>query len=1163
MALASEPSPGADDAELPEQFCLGDYELLEELAEGGMGVVFRARQRSLNRLVALKMIRTGQLAGNVAVQRFRTEAEAAANLDHPGIVPIYEIGEHDGQHYFSMKLIEGHSLAQQIEGGRWRLTADNGRSLQCALAGLLAKVARAVHHAHERAVLHRDLKPSNILVDDQGEPHLTDFGLAKLLERGSELTRSFAVMGTLGYMSPEQSAGKSRQITTSADIYSLGVILFELLTGRLPFLGDDSIEVMRLVTECEPPRPRALNPHVSAELETICLKCLEKSPGRRYGSALELAKDLERWLQHEPIQARPGTAWERAVKWVQRRPLRAALWAVSAVAAVVITGLLMYASRQQRDVTRAQSKVSETVSQIEVHRSQDFFETENPAVALAHLARVLRNNPGNAAAATRLMTALTQRPFPLPLWQLQHDAVARSANYSSDGRMLVTGSDDGVAQIWDAGTGHPLRTLGRHRGGLLAAQFSPDGKRIVTASKDRTARIWNAHTGELLTELPHHWWVRSAEFSPDGERVLTVASNAVVVRAVGGQIAYTNYVSGTHARFAQFDANGQRIVAGSQDGAFFVWQATSGALVAKVSAHAKAVRSARFSPDGRRLVTASEDGTARIWNMPSGQPASPPLQHEGPVVTARFDPSGQWVLTGSSDGTARLWKAEQGSLAGEPFVHGGPVTEAVFSPSGTLVLTGSDDATVRLWEVATGRLVAEPLKHSDFVEQVQFSPDGRQFLTMTADGTTRLWRLPATQPLVQRLFQADDAATYDWCSAGKTVAVVSNEWVTVYDLRSGQPLAPARRELGAESVRVSTGGRFVAAFRTDHTLRLWQTGQLDSKKLEPSEAVTHAEFSADGQKLLTVAGRTLRVWNSEAAEQVAGPWNEEGTVLLAHFNDDAHQIVSVSGKLACVWSVRPGSVKPVQLLHAAEVTWAEFAPDGQHLLTVSQDQTARVWTLSGRQVVALKHGAPVRVAHFSRDGQTVVTTSLGTAKIWNTRNGMALASMHHPREVNSARFSPDGQRLVTAAADQSIRVWEVATGQSLADPIQSDAPVWDARYSDCGRWVMARRGSGPVCWEMPLTPLPLPDWLPEIGEAVAGLRLNAAGLLEPVESGALVSLSERFAGANETNSYVRWVRWFLAEPTTRANSPSAELDRTGQGSGMVRPAHLPSFPNTP
>jgi tRNA A-37 threonylcarbamoyl transferase component Bud32 len=374
------------------QKTFGDYELLEEIARGSMGIVYKARQVSLKRIVALKMIRAGQLASAEEVRRFRTEAENAATLDHPNIVPIYEVGEKDGQHYFTMKRIKGGSLAQHLR----RL----GHSPR-ACAQLVARVARAVHHAHQSGILHRDLKPANILLDRRGQPHVTDFGLAKRVEGNAVMTQTGIIVGTPTYMAPEQAAGK-KQLTIAVDIYALGTILYQLLTGRPPFRASNLIEMVRMLLEEEPTRPRSVDPHIDRDLETICLKCLEKDPGRRYGSAELMAKDLEHWLAGEPIQGRRTTIPERAIKWAKRNPVMAGMGSLVIVILAFATAVSSFFA------VRAEQKAWEARKSADLAKEETIRADEKAAEAEAN-AKLADQRAGEAQAHAKRADANAER----------------------------------------------------------------------------------------------------------------------------------------------------------------------------------------------------------------------------------------------------------------------------------------------------------------------------------------------------------------------------------------------------------------------------------------------------------------------------------------------------------------------------------------------------------------------------------------------------------------------------------------------------------------------------------------------------------------------------------------------------------------------------------
>jgi hypothetical protein len=518
----------------------GDYELLEEIARGGMGVVFKARQLSLGRVVALKMILSGQLASEADVRRFRTEAEAAGNLDHPNIVPIYEVGDHQGQHYFSMKLMEGGCLAVSRTNGGVPAPAR-------AAAKLLATVARAVHHAHQRGLLHRDLKPANILLDGKGEPHVTDFGLVKRVEGGSNLTGSGAIVGTPSYMAPEQAGGK-KGLTTAVDVYSLGAILYELLTGQPPFRAETPLDTLLQVLEREPARPRQLNQHVSRDLETICLKCLNKDPQRRYATAEALALELERWLAGEPIQARPTGRWERAVKWARRRPAASALVAVSGASAFclfVLAGFLWHnaevraeavqdlqeARREQKSAKeeavaqekraadkRAEVDRLEEIAQREREGAREARETGRRILYAAdmQLARAAwetdsvpglvglleRHVPGQGGLSdlrgfewNYLWRLGNQERFTLRARVLPPEGQDKSKRgpfgglyypvlvaISPDGKTLASASVTERIKLWDMATGKPGQTLAPVSGPVTALRFAPDGKGLLAVT---------------------------------------------------------------------------------------------------------------------------------------------------------------------------------------------------------------------------------------------------------------------------------------------------------------------------------------------------------------------------------------------------------------------------------------------------------------------------------------------------------------------------------------------------------------------------------------------------------------------------------------------------------------------------------------------------------
>jgi hypothetical protein len=466
------------------------YEILGELGRGGMGVVYKARQTSLGRFVALKMILAGAHAGPTQLARFRLEAEAAAQLQHPNIVHVHECGEHNGCPYYSLEYVEGRCLRDVIPEYEQPARA----------AALVEQLARAVAYAHERGILHRDLKPANILLTADGTPKITDFGLAKRLDEEQERTRTGDILGTPVYMAPEQAAGKTRAIGPAVDIYALGAILYELLTGRPPFEAATTWDVINQVIAHEPVPPSRRRERIPRDLETICLKCLQKDPAKRYPSARDLAEDLRNFLEGRPIQARPVGRVERFRKWVRRQPALAALLGVSAAALLVLSVGGWVATVQ---LYHREQAVRKALIRLNVANGTHYLEDEDLFGSLIWFARALKLEEDEArrqAHRTRIAAVLRECPRLNQLWF--HDDKATDVTFSPDDRWVLTASDDHTARVWDVVTGKPRFAVPlRHDDAILHASFSPDGSRILTASADSTAGVWDAGTGRRIAKL--------------------------------------------------------------------------------------------------------------------------------------------------------------------------------------------------------------------------------------------------------------------------------------------------------------------------------------------------------------------------------------------------------------------------------------------------------------------------------------------------------------------------------------------------------------------------------------------------------------------------------------------------------------------------------------
>jgi WD40 repeat protein len=1002
-----------------------DYEILAEVGRGGMGVVYRARHRGLRRLAALKMVLAGEFASPGQATRFRLEAELAARVQHPNIVQVYEVSSHEGRPFLAMEWADGGSLADRLDGTPWPAHPA---------ARLIETLARAVHEAHEHGVVHRDLKPANILMASGGHappgessatagsrdplagwtPKITDFGLAQPTEGGQTLTRSGFLVGTPGYMAPEQAGGKRALVGPATDIYGLGVVLYQLITGQLPFRGDSTLEVLRAVTDDEAVRPRRLQPGIPRDLEAITLHCLEKEPSRRYPSARALAEDLRHFLEGKPITARPVGTAARLLRWCRRKPWIATLLLL--LAASLVGGFL--------GVTWKWLEADEQRHRAE-HLAQQANDEKHAALWQAYRARLsaaaaaLQNHDVDDAARQ-----LEDAPNELRDWEWRHlhsrlDDRSGRIVAEPGATLLVLPLPDRlqVGQVSPKNglrltdlDGQRPRTISFEARMEMRSHILPtrDGLRFVEWVKNKTMCLWDeAGKLRLSKDVP---FFGAARLSPDGSRLALTQDQfgrsgfALYETATGQRTAVCTAHSG-EVWALTFSPDGTRIACVGEDGLACIWDAATGAKIAECRGHTSKVLRVAFRPDGARLATTSADGSVRQWDAATGGQAEPPFdRHIGEVLSVAYSPDGKWIASGGTDHTVRLWRATGREEIAVLHGHTGAVYEVAFTPDGRRVVSVSQrqghswagDDTLGVWEVDARAGLPVLRGHTSYVYPVAFSPDGRRIASGSWDRTLRLW----------------DART------GEARAVLDN-----------------------------------------------------------GDLVKTLAFSPDGSEVVTARKEGLQVWDVASGRRLREIPSPTPSIQAVAFHPDGVTVAALDGsKGGIIFNAATGKVVARLRLGASHDTNAlAYSPDGRWLAGVSADQKtvclfdARTHELSGQ---FSGHEDTIRFVTFSADSRRLASCGADrNVRVWQIDDGKCQVLRGHTDEVFAVAFHPEGKRLATGGRDRAVWFWDLATGEEVVRLQGHTSYIWSLAFSPDGKTLVSGSGDGTVrLWDTePLT----------------------------------------------------------------------------------------------
>jgi WD40 repeat protein/tRNA A-37 threonylcarbamoyl transferase component Bud32 len=1036
---------------------IGRYELLSLIGEGGMGLVYLAEQKEpVKRRVALKIIKPGMDSRQV-IARFEAERQALALLDHPNIAHVFDAGTTGtGRPYFIMEYVKGMSITRYCDEHR----LDVEQRLR-----LFREVCEGVHHAHQKGIIHRDIKPSNILVSIHGDravPKIIDFGISKAaastLTEKTMFTFQGQLLGTPEYMSPEQVDLATQDIDTRSDIYSLGVVLYELLAGVLPFeresLHDIGFaELQRTIREQEPASPSIrltnlgqqaiaiansrmtqvvpLARRLHRELEWIPLKAMRKDRCRRYKSASDMADDIQSYLNGNPLLAGPETAMYRMQKFVHKHAGSVATAALVSVA--VIFGLvvsIIFGCRAE------QARQQEADARIQVEQALMRTEfAEKTAQEQRKIAEEQADKYRNMSYIHGVALA---------------DAKYRERNQSSARKLLQSCPDDLRHWEWhrlNYVTDEALMTLGPPQTGFSSVTVSPDGKRIAAAAmRSEDITIWDAESGNALLTFKGHKnkIAASVVFSPDGKQLVSGGfDNTIKVWDVSnGSEIMTLSGHTERVRYAAVSPDGKRIASCSFDKTVRLWDISTGKELNVLYGHEDLVTCVAFSPDGQQIASGSFDQTVRIWDAAAGEQLKSYKVQDHKIITVCFDPSGRRIALGCGDGTIKVLNVETGEelmlVKGRGWSQS-LITKIAFSPDGKRLVSSSYDQTVRLWDVASGKEITTLVGHESQVMGVVFTPDGQRIVSAPIVGGIRVWDIGVEKEGTILAGHREIVRSVVYSKDGQRLVSASDDGtIKIWDVSMAREVRTLRGHEGRVwKVAISPDGKHIISGSSDKTIRIWDADSGQTVRIinAHDREVYSVAISPDGKSIISGSVKSVKVWDMLTGEELmAFPGHEDAVHYLA-FSPNGRRIASADFKTIRIWDASSG--KQVMTIdgHKWLISTILFTPDGDRIITGAYDGTIKVWdSATGDQLMTLLGHKENHIESLaiSPDGKRIVSGSFASTKLWDAVTGAELMTISDEYGAMGLAFSPDGKTIAGGCGPKpgDITLWESESRQA-------------------------------------------------------------------------------------------------------------------------------------